>query len=134
MHAVIDYAVGEFRRYVLAVATEDLPRVQRLEKMLRRQNRLARMDRRGCFFANMALETGRDNVFNPAIAAFYEEWQAVFAGLLQPALSAEAAREQAYQLLVSYEGAVVFYKLSGDDQHLERFVRRTLQQLQSALS
>lgn len=133
MHAVIEYAIAQFRAYVLVVAEEDIPLVQRLEKMLRRQNRLAKMDRRGCFFANMALETGREEVFNPAISAFYAEWQDTFARLLLPYLPEATARERAYQLLVEYEGAVVFYKLSGDEEHLERFVVRSLDNLKAIL-
>jgi TetR/AcrR family transcriptional repressor of nem operon len=126
MQAVIDYALEAFRSYVLAVVHEDLPPAQRLEKLLRRQNRLAKHERRGCFFANLALETGRDGWFNEPIQAMFAEWQAAVAGLLETAYTPEEARQQAYELLLTYEGAVTLYKLSGDEAHLEGYVKRTV--------
>jgi hypothetical protein len=67
MRAVVEYAQETMRSTVFSVAQEDLPPEQRLEKLLRRQNRLVKMERQGCFFANTALETGRDGLFNEAI-------------------------------------------------------------------
>lgn len=126
MRAVVEYAQEELRTYVFSVAGEDLPPEQRLEKLLRRQNRLAKYDRRGCFFANTALETGREGLFNDLIRATYDEWQETVAGLLISFMSAEEAHETAYRLLLEYEGAVTMYKLTGEEQHLERFVARAV--------
>lgn len=126
MRAVVDYAIAELRRYVFAVAGEDLPPEQRLEKLLRRQNRLAKHDRRGCFFANTALETGREGLFNDQIEAMYEEWQVTVAGILTSIMPPDEAAETAYRLLLEYEGAVTMYKLTGAEQHLERFVARAV--------
>lgn len=130
MRAVVDYAVDRFRDYVLEVASEDLPWEQRIEKMLRRHKNLVRIDRRGCFFANTILETGRDELFNRAIHAALQEWHLTLSGLLTERMPAHLARQQAYQIQVSFEGAVVFYKLTGDDIHLESMVERTLNDLQ----
>ncbi len=126
MRAVVEYAQEELRNYVFSVAQEDLPPEQRLEKLLRRQNRLAKYDRRGCFFANTALETGREGLFNDLIQATYDEWQQTVAGLLLHVLPASEAAETAYRLLLEYEGAVTMYKLSSDEQHLEQFVSRAV--------
>ncbi len=126
MRAVVEYAQEELRTYVFAVAQEDLPPEQRLEKLLRRQNRLAKYERRGCFFANTALETGREGLFNAQIQATYDEWQATVAGILAEIMPPEEAAETAYRLLLEYEGSVTMYKLSGDEQHLERFVSRAV--------
>ena len=126
MRAVVAYAQEEFRSYVLAVATEDLPPEQRLEKLLRRQNRLAKYERRGCFFANTALETGRDGLFNDQIQTTYNEWEKSVGHILSAILPPDEAAETAYRLLLEYEGAVTMYKLSGDEQHLERFVARAV--------
>lgn len=126
MRAVVEYAQEELRNYVLAVAQEDLPPEQRLEKLLRRQNRLAKYERRGCFFANTALETGREGLFNDLIQATYDEWQTAVAGILSEIMPREEAAEAAYRLLLEYEGSVTMYKLSGDEQHLERFVARAV--------
>lgn len=126
MRAVVGYAQEEFRSYVLAVATEDLPPEQRLEKLLRRQNRLAKYERRGCFFANTALETGRDGLFNDQIQTTYNEWEKSVGHILSAILPPDEAAEAAYRLLLEYEGAVTMYKLSGDEQHLERFVARAV--------
>ncbi len=133
MREVIDFARGELRNYVFRVAEEDLPAEQRLEKLLRRQNRLAKIDRRGCFFANTALETGCDGIFNSAIEATFEEWQVVVASILSAVLSQEEARIQAYRLLLEYEGAITFYKLTGDEAHLELFVARAVRMIGSPL-
>lgn len=126
MRAVVEYAQEELRTYVFAVAQEDLPPEQRLEKLLRRQNRLAKYERRGCFFANTALETGREGLFNEQVQATYDEWQATVAGILAEIMPPEEAAETAYRLLLEYEGSVTMYKLSGDEQHLERFVSRAV--------
>lgn len=126
MHAVLGFAQTTFRDYILSVAREDLPPEQRLEKLLRRQNRLAKLERRGCFFANTALETGREGIFNHYIEEVFDEWQTAVAGILGAVLPAEKARETAYRLLLEYEGAVTLYKLTGDEQHLEKMVARAV--------
>ena len=127
MRAVVEYAQEELRTYVFAVAQEDLPPEQRIEKLLRRQNRLAKYERRGCFFANTALETGREGLFNDMIQATYDEWQTTVAGILREIMPPEEAEETAYRLLLEYEGSVTMYKLSGNEQHLERFVARAVE-------
>ena len=126
MRAVVEYAQEALRDYVLSVAQENLPPEQRLEKLLRRQNRLAKYDRRGCFFANTALETGREGLFNEQIKTTYDEWQKAVALILTAVLPPAEAAETAYRLLLEYEGSVTMYKLTGDEQHLERFVGRAV--------
>lgn len=126
MRSVVGYAQEQFRSYVLSVAFEDLPPEQRMEKLLRRQNRLAKYERRGCFFANTALETGRDGLFNDQIQATYDEWEKALEHILLAVMPPDEAAETAYRLLLEYEGAVTMYKLSGDEQHLERFVARAV--------
>jgi AcrR family transcriptional regulator len=125
MRAVLEFSKQEFERYVLSVVAEPLPVEQRLEKLLRRQCRLAKIDRRGCFFANTALETGRDEHFKPVIESAFEAWQNAIAQLLVMGGHDDDADDRAYRLLLEYQGAVTFYKFSGDEGHLENFVIRT---------
>jgi TetR/AcrR family transcriptional repressor of nem operon len=132
MAAVIAFAQVEFKRYVLSVVEEDLPLAQRLEKLLRRQNRLTKIDQRGCFFTNVIMETGQSGVFNSSIQAFYREWQDELSRLLAEYYPPEEADRRAYLLLIEYEGAVTLYKLSGDEAHLEQFVHRSIHPLKSA--
>ena len=127
MRAVVEFAQEELRTYVLSVAHEDLPPEQRLEKLLRRQNRLAKYERRGCFFANTALETGREGLFNEQIKTTYAEWQSAVAHILSAAMPPAVAAEAAYRLLLEYEGSVTMYKLTGEEQHLERLVARAVE-------
>ncbi len=126
MHAVMVFAQNSFREYVLSVAGEDLPPEQRLEKLLRRQNRLAKHERRGCFFANTALETGREGLFNRYVEEAFDEWQTAVASILAAVMPPEKARDAAYRLLLEYEGAVTLYKLTGNEQHLEQMVARAV--------
>jgi TetR/AcrR family transcriptional repressor of nem operon len=126
MRAVVEYAQATLRDSVFSVAKEDLPPEQRLEKLLRRQNRLAKIERQGCFFANIALETGRDGLFNAAIQETWEEWKITVAHILGSIMPAAAAADLAYRLLLEYEGAVIMYKISNDEQHLEQFVARAV--------
>ncbi|MEZ4892917.1 MAG: TetR/AcrR family transcriptional regulator [Saprospiraceae bacterium] len=126
MRAVIDFAKVSIRDMVLSVANEDLPPEQRLEKLLRRQNRLAKIDRRGCFFANTALETGSDNLFNSDIEEIWEEWKAAVSSILSSILPPDEAAATAYRLLLEHEGAIIMYKISGDTEHLEKFVARAV--------
>ena len=126
MRAVVEYAQETLRASVFSVVQEDLPPEQKLEKMLRRQNRLVKMERQGCFFANTALETGRDGLFNAPIQAIWDEWQKTVAGILVDIMPAEEAASTAYRLLLEYEGAIIMYKVSNEPQHLEQFVSRAV--------
>lgn len=126
MQAVLEYAMEQFRQYVLSVAEEALPAEQRLEKLLRRQNRLAKLEQRGCFFANIILETGRKGWFNHYLVTIFKEWQQAVTNILSAFLSREQAAAKAYQLLLEYEGAVTFFKLTADAAHLESFVKRAV--------
>jgi TetR/AcrR family transcriptional repressor of nem operon len=126
MRAVVEYAQEAMRNTVFSVAQEDLPPEQRLEKLLRRQNRLVKMERRGCFFANTALETGRDGLFNEPIQVIWEECKTTVSGILSAIMPPNEAKATAYRLLCEYEGAVIMYKVSNDEQHLEQFVKRAV--------
>lgn len=126
MRAVLEYAQEALRTQVFSVLQEDLPPEQLLEKMLRRQNRLVKMERQGCFFANTALETGRDGLFNEPIQAIWEEWKKSVASILRSIMPPEEADQTAYRLLLEYEGAVIMYKISNEAQHLEQFIHRAV--------
>ncbi|MEL6969344.1 MAG: hypothetical protein AAFO02_04165, partial [Bacteroidota bacterium] len=132
MRAVLEFAMEFFRGYVLAVAQEDLPLEQRLEKMVRRQNRLAKIDQRGCFFTNVIMEMGQGGLYNTELLSFYNEWRAVFSNLLAEVMPEQEAEDQAYIMLLQYEGSITMYKLSGDEQHLEAFVYRYVNSLKTA--
>lgn len=132
MKAVLEFAMEFFRSYVLAVADEPVPVEQRLEKMLRRQNRLAKIDQRGCFFTNVIMEMGQEGIYNDKLLAFYTEWRAVFTRLFATVMPAQEAEDQAYIMLLQYEGSITMYKLSGDEKHLEDFVNRYVVALKNA--
>lgn len=135
MNAVLEFSMDFFHGYVFAVADdESLPLEQRLEKMLRRQNRLAKIDQRGCFFTNVIMEMGQEGVHNELLMGFYNEWKQVFANLLGKVLPEAQAKEQAYLMLLQYEGAITLYKLSGDEMHLESFVDRYVRIITSTQS
>lgn len=133
MHAVLEFSIEAFQAYVLAPATEDLPPDQRLEKLLRRQNRLAKRDRRGCFYANVGLETGREGLFNAAVQQVFELWVQTVSQIMEAAYSKDDAKQAAYETLLQYEGAVLFYKLTGDESHLENMVSRVIEAFRKAL-
>jgi TetR/AcrR family transcriptional repressor of nem operon len=125
MDSVLDFAMQHFRSYVLAVAKDtSLPVEQRFEKMLRRQRRLAMLQRQGCFFANIALETGRDEIFNKMLLLAMEEWTVSLSSLYADRFEETDAVMEARRVIMEYEGAVVFYKISGNPQYLEDFVTR----------
>jgi AcrR family transcriptional regulator len=125
MEAVMEFAMNEFRNYVLSVADEaELPVEQRFEKLLRRTRRLAILHRQGCFFANIALETGRDDLFNGLLLRAMNEWTNTLTGLFQHVVAPEVAKVKAKRIIMEYEGAVLFYKLSGDQQYIEDYIER----------
>jgi TetR/AcrR family transcriptional regulator, transcriptional repressor for nem operon len=134
MHAVIEYSITAFQDYVLAPAYEQLPPDQQLEKLLRRQNRLVKKDRRGCFYANIGLETGRDGQFSELIKHAFSLWQDAVSTILQSAYQVTEARQTAYQMLLEYEGAVLLYKLTTDETHLENLVQRTVSSFRNQLN
>lgn len=130
MRRVMEFALEQFRAYVLAVANEmDLPPEQRLEKLLRRHKKLATLHRRGCFFANIALETGREELFNEVLKTAMLEWADAVGNILSERMPPEDARGEALRLVMEYEGAVLFYKITGQEQYLEEFVQRTVRLL-----
>lgn len=127
MRAVMEFALEQFRQYVLAVVDEThLPPEQRLEKLLRRHKKLATLHRRGCFFANIALETGREELFNEVLKTAMTEWAETVSRILTERMPAEQARQEAYRLVMEYEGAVLFYKITGEERYLQDFVQRTV--------
>jgi len=127
MERVIEFARAQFRSYVLSVADDvNLPPVQRLEKLLRRHKRLATLHRRGCFFANIAVETGREEMFNLSLKNAMDEWREAFARLLEHFMPAAKAQSESLRLIMEYEGAVLFYKITGDETYLEDYVIRTV--------
>lgn len=130
MQRVMEYALDAFRTYVLSVAEDNsLPPAQRLEKMLRRNKRLATLHRRGCFFANIALETARDELFNGILLQAMTEWKQSLAGILEHFMPIQQALQRAEQIIMEYEGAVLFYKLSNNEAYLEAMVVRAVQAL-----
>ncbi len=129
MRAVMIFAAGRYASYVLAVAKEDLPLEQRLEKMLRRQNRLAKIEGRGCFFGNTVAETSQEGLFNEQIHYFFSAWEQTMTRVYAEVMKEQTARETAYLTLVEYQGAVVLYKLTRDETHLEQFVGRAIERL-----
>lgn len=126
MQEVLQYAGDWWRNAVLGVAQEDLPTVQRIEKLLRRHNRLVKNERRGCFFANTVLETGRDGPFNAFIKTIFDQWQQVLGNLYAEVMPAAEADRLAYRLMLEHEGAILLYKLTDDTAHLDDFVRRAV--------
>ena len=135
MVAVMEFAISEFRRYVLSVADEsELPVDQRFEKLMRRCRRLAILHRQGCFFANVALETGRDELFNGVLLRAMNEWCATLVRLHEPFMPAEQAQERAQRIVMEYEGAVLFYKLTGDQQYIENYITRTVTEFHELFS
>ncbi len=127
MRSVMEFALEQFRSYVLAVADEtDLPPEQRLEKLLRRHKKLATLHRRGCFFANIALETGREGLFNEVLKTAMMDWADAVGRILAESMPEPDAREEALRLVMEYEGAVLFYKLTNDERHLNRFIQRAV--------
>jgi TetR/AcrR family transcriptional repressor of nem operon len=130
MDRVIEFARAQFRSYVLSVADDlSIPPEQRLEKMLRRNKRLATLHRRGCFFANIALETGREALFNDILHDTLLEWKQCLTKIMEAFFPTAEAEIKAQRLIMEYEGAVLFYKISGDENYLEDFVNRSVQAL-----
>lgn len=130
MQNVMTFALEQFHDYVLSVASdESLPVEQRLEKMLRRNKRLVTEHRRGCFFANIALETGREDQFTALIQQAMQDWIDTVAALLTHTMPAEQARREAGRLMIEFEGSVLFYKIYNNIDYLEAFIDRTVRLL-----
>ncbi|MEM9834942.1 MAG: TetR/AcrR family transcriptional regulator [Bacteroidota bacterium] len=133
MKAVLLHAREAYGAYILSVTQEELPLEQRLEKMLRRQFRLVRIEQRGCFYANMILETAQSGVFNPQLSDFYLDWMTAVTEMLREKFPPSEAKERAYRYFVDYEGSVLLYKLEKDDEHLQRCVQRAIKMLDTPL-
>ena len=129
MHAVIDYAKAYYAEHVLALLDGPAPLAERLGRFLQQHVTLCQLDRRGCFFANVILETGADRLFSDQLGDFHADWQAAVRDALLPHYPADEAQERAYRLFIDYEGSVIVYKIYGASDHLERFVDRAVHSL-----
>jgi TetR/AcrR family transcriptional repressor of nem operon len=127
MERVMEFALEQFRSYVLSVADDlTLPPEQRLEKILRRHRRLATLHRQGCFFANVGLETGQEELFNHVLLRSINEWIEAVARLLSHVMEPAEAKVQAQRLIMEYEGVILFYKITGDEKFFDDFIARTV--------
>jgi AcrR family transcriptional regulator len=130
MQSVMAFALEQFHAYVLSVAhDESLPVEQRLEKLLRRNKRIVTAYRRGCFFANIGLETGRDEQFNTLIQQAMQDWIDTVAGLLAHGMPPDQARREAGRLMMEFEGSVLFYKIYNNTDYLDAFIDRAVRLL-----
>lgn len=134
MRAVLAWARGQFRAYVLAAFAKTGSRPDgstwtleaRLAEGLRRQFHLVRRGEGGCFFGNAILELGGDGAYGPELRAFLDDWHAAATALLSERFGAAEAAERAYRLFADYQGAVIYYRATSDETHLRRFAERAL--------
>lgn len=128
---VVAYAHRYYREHVLAVAhDESLQPHERLEKLLRRQFRIAGIENGGCFFGNLILETSNTNPeLKPVFAEIMLEMVDKLSFLFQSKWPFSIAQEMAERAFLEYEGAAMMIKLTGDTGYKERFLTRTMQNL-----
>ena len=129
MAEVIDFARAWYAAGVLPELNGTAPLEQRLRRFLTKHTDLCQIDRRGCFFANVILETGADQLFAERLGNFHNEWVDRVTIFLKERYPTDEARERAYRLFADYEGSVVIYKIHGDARHLHRFVDRAADSL-----
>ena len=130
MAEVIDFAHAWYTENVLTELTGTAPLDRRLRNFLLRHTALCQIDRRGCFFANVILETGADQLFADRLGNFHEEWVVRVTEFLTEQYPPLEAAERAYRLFADYEGSVVIYKIHGAPLHLDRFVERAVASLE----
>ncbi len=129
MEAVIDYALSWWERHVLRTLTGEKPFEDRLRSVLEHHIQLVRVDRRGCFFANVILETSQQQLFTERLSRFHRMWIDHLAVFLSERFPTGRAEVMADRLFAEYEGTVLIYKLYGDDAVLDRFVDRVVNEL-----
>ncbi|SCY36237.1 TetR/AcrR family transcriptional regulator [Thiohalorhabdus denitrificans] len=79
------------------------------------------LETRGCLMGHMGLEVAEATLpFADRIRAFFEEWTAALAHVLQSAYGPEEAQRLANDAVARIEGAVLWLRICGDTGPLDR--------------
>jgi len=84
----------------------------------------------GCLLGNFVLELmERAPQFQAPLRAYFDEWAAAIAHVLQSVYSRAKARRLAFAALAQIQGAIMLMRLYRDPRHLRRALASTLEML-----
>lgn len=126
--AVLEFALNYIREHIFSIAYNDqLPVRERLQKMLEKHGRLVVKNQQGCLFAIFSFETGNaTEEFREVLEEFFLNWKKALNHLFQKKYTAEEAEELSEKTMMEMEGAVMFFKLNGNETWLKKCIERAV--------
>lgn len=120
--AAIQYARNFYREKIFSCAYRqpELSPYQCLEKLLTKQHQVFTRNRRGCFFANLVIETSIvTEKFREELIYFFRDWRMALQHIfMSSGMNPEFANQVAERTIAEIEGAVMLYKLTGEETYL----------------
>jgi TetR/AcrR family transcriptional regulator, transcriptional repressor for nem operon len=133
MKAVLQGLHTHFKKTLFAAAFGNaLSPEEKLQKFLKKAERLFSTVEGGCLMANTALETlGTTTAFTPYIRSFFEDWISAMAHIYEHTYQPETARRVAEEIVQEFEGAVLFMRIFGEKRFVDEVLERAMARLVS---
>jgi TetR/AcrR family transcriptional repressor of nem operon len=131
MKEVLGSVIVYFREKVFSIAyDESLSYKERLEKMIKKQNRVILRNGNSCFMGNTVLETANlIPSFKEQLNIYFENWAKALAHIYESKYQPEYALKLANQVIMEVEGAIMLVKLTGNQQLLEEVQQNAMLKL-----
>jgi AcrR family transcriptional regulator len=126
MEESLKYVHEVFLTKAIRVAyDESLTPKQRVEKMLRKLEKLFLSNEGGCLMGNLALEISHiEPKFMDVIRNFFKDWAAGLTHLFKFIYNEEEAREMAEMTIQDVEGGIMMYKLYKEKSFITKALQR----------
>jgi TetR/AcrR family transcriptional regulator, transcriptional repressor for nem operon len=133
MKAVLQGVHLHFKKTLFApVFGNALSSEEKLQKFLKKAERLFSNADGGCLMANTALETlGTTTEFTPYIRSFFEDWISAMAHMYEHTYQPDVARKVAEEIVQEFEGAVLFMRIFGEKRFVDEVLERAVARLVS---
>ncbi len=128
MEAVLGLVKEQLLSEVFVIADENLPAKERMSKMLKKLGEILWTKKGGCIIGNTILETATHQAsFSTIIKEIVDNWILALEKILKTNYpSGSTAHRMAQQIIMEFEGALMFSKLYANDQALKEVFLKTI--------
>lgn len=118
-----------FREKIFAIAQQtDLSATERLEKMIKRHQKIILQQKLGCLFGKMTLEIAHENPdFKSILHTFFEEWSSALSQIYEAKYQPEYAKQLAQQTMIEMEGATILMQVYDNQEIVENCCKRIIE-------
>ncbi len=131
MLEVLQYVQTVLRIHVFVYAEDQtLEPKAKLEKILLKLGKYLLQNTGGCIIGNTSLETaGQITLFRTTLKAIFSEWTQALKTVFMNQYTESTAQRLAEQVIMEFEGAVMFSQVYEDQQYLKDVYVRTMAKL-----